>query len=435
MRYPGRGKEEYAMGTFVLKGHICQSRTQDAVEIVENGYLVVENGVCKGVFASLPEHYAGLPVTDYGDRLIVPGMSDLHLHAPQFAFRGLGMDMELLDWLNTYTFPEESKYSDLEYAGRAYESFTQHLRRSTTTRAVVFATIHVPATELLMDKLDKAGLRGCVGKVNMDRNSPDYLCETSVAQALADTERWICETKEKYEGIQPILTPRFIPSCTDGLMRGLRTLQEKYKLPVQSHLSENYGEIAWVQELCPMSKFYGDAYESFGMFGGDHKCVMAHCVHSGEAEIELMQKNGVYIAHSPESNINLASGVAPISLYLERGMNVGLATDVAGGSHESMLRAMMHAIQASKLRWRLKDENVKPLSVDQAFYIATAGGGSFFGKVGKFDDGYDCDAVVLDDANLDHPQPLSVRARLERMIYLADERNIHAKYVAGRQLF
>ena len=116
-------------------------------------------------------------------------------------------------------------------------------------------------------------------------------------------------------------------------------------------------------------------------------------------------------------------------------MNVGLATDVAGGSHESMLRAMMHAIQASKLRWRLKDENVKPLSVDQAFYIATAGGGSFFGKVGKFDDGYDCDAVVLDDANLDHPQPLSVRARLERMIYLADERNIHAKYVAGRQLF
>ena len=423
------------MNAFVLKGHICHSRSENTIEITENGYLVVENGVCRGVYPTLPERWAGLPLTDYGDRIILPGMSDLHLHAPQFAFRGLGMDMELLDWLNTYTFPEESKYRDPEYADRAYESFTQHLRRSTTTRAVVFATIHVPATELLMDKMDKAGLRGFVGKVNMDRNSPDYLCETSCAQAIEDTERWICETNEKYAGIRPILTPRFIPTCTDELMRGLRGLLEKYRLPVQSHLSENFGEIAWVQELCPSSKFYGDAYDSFGMFGGDHLCVMAHCVHSGEAEIELMKKNGVFIAHSPESNINLSSGVAPISKYLELGLNVGLATDVAGGSHESMLRAMMHAIQASKLRWRLKDESVKALTVDQAFYLATAGGGSFFGKVGRFDEGYDCDAVVLDDGNLDHPQPLSVRARLERMIYLADERNILAKYVAGKQLF
>lgn len=423
------------MNAFVLKGHICQSKDAGSIEITENGYLVVENGLCRGVFSALPEQYSSLPVTDYGDRIIVPGMSDLHLHAPQFAFRGLGMDMELLDWLNTYTFPEESKYRELAYAEKAYESFTQHLRRSTTTRAIVFATIHVPATELLMDKLDKAGLRGYVGKVNMDRNSPDYLCEASAAQAIEDTERWICETKEAYEGIRPILTPRFIPTCTDELMRGLRGLLEKYSLPVQSHLSENYGEIAWVQELCPSSKFYGDAYASFGMFGGDHLCVMAHCVHSGEEEIELMKRNAVFIAHSPESNINLSSGVAPISTYLERGLQVGLATDVAGGSHESMLRAMMHAIQASKLRWRLKDESVKPLSFDQAFYLATAGGGRFFGKVGKFGEGYECDAVVLDDANLDHPQPLPVRSRLERIVYLADERNVVSKYVAGKKLF
>ena len=133
--------------------------------------------------------------------------------------------------------------------------------------------------------------------------------------------------------------------------------------------------------------------------------------------------------------MNLASGVAPVSRYLALGLNVGLATDMAGGSHESMLRAMMHAIQASKLRWRLQDEAVKPLSVDQAFYLATAGGGSFFGRVGKFDDGYECDAVVMDDGDLDHPQPLSVRARLERLIYLADDRNVAAKFVAGRRLF
>ncbi len=423
------------MNAQILRGHICTSKDENTIEITENGYLVVDGASCLGVFSELPEQYRRLPVTDFGDRLILPGMSDLHLHAPQFSFRGLGMDMELLDWLNTYTFPEEAKYRDLPYADGAYESLTRHLRQSTTTRVCVFGTIHVPATELLMGKLDRAGLRGFVGKVNMDRNSPDYLRETSVDRALAETEHWICETQERFEGIKPILTPRFIPTCSDELMRGLRRLLEKYKLPVQSHLSENHGEIEWVRELCPTADFYGEAYDSFGMFGGDHACVMAHCVHSGEAEIELMKKNGVFIAHSPESNMNLASGIAPVSVFLAHGMNAGLATDLAGGSHESMLRAMMHAIQASKMRWRFHNEEKKPLSFDQAFYLATAGGGAFFGKVGRFEPGYELDAVVMDDGNLDHPQYLPVRSRLERMIYLADERNVYAKYVAGKKLF
>lgn len=423
------------MKSFVLKGHICDSANKDQLRIVTDGYLVCEDGLCRGVFSRLPERFGALPLLDYGDRLIIPGMSDLHLHAPQFSFRGLGMDMELLDWLNTYTFPEESKYADLDYADRAYGIFADHLRRSTTTRAVVFATLHAPATMLLMEKMENAGLVSLVGKVNMDRNSPDYLREESAASALEVTESWICQCRDRFRHTKPILTPRFIPTCSDELMRGLRGLQEKYQLPVQSHLSENYGEIAWVQELCPSSRFYGDAYDQFGLFGGDHNCVMAHCVHSGEAEMELMKKNGVFIAHSPESNINLASGVAPINRYLDNGLKVGLATDVAGGSHESMLRAIMHAIQASKLRWRLLDESVKPLSFDRAFYLATAGGGEFFGKVGKFEDGYELDAVVLDDSNLDHPQPLDVRARLERCVYLADERNVAAKFVDGRKVF
>ena len=161
---------------------------------------------------------------------------------------------------------------------------------------------------------------------------------------------------------------------------------------------------------------------------------MAHCVHSDEREQELMLKNGVFIAHSPESNMNLASGVAPVSQFLERGLRVGLATDIAGGSHESLLRAMMHAIQASKLRWRLLDQTVAPLSFERAFYLATMGGGAFFGSVGTFREGWAADAVVLDDTNLDHPQDLPVRARLERMTYLADERNIAAKYVEGRKI-
>ena len=190
------------MNTYIVKGDICFSRSMDEIVCLEQGSIVVENGRVTGVFQTLPARYAALPVLDYGHRLILPGMSDLHVHAPQFAFRGLGMDMELLEWLNTYTFPEESKYKDLDYAERAYGSFASHLLRSTTTRAAIFATIHVPATELLMQKLDAMGLECFVGKVNMNRNSPVYLREISTNQALRDTERWICETKERYAARQ-----------------------------------------------------------------------------------------------------------------------------------------------------------------------------------------------------------------------------------------
>ena len=423
------------MDNFVIKGNLCFSVNPDTIQVAPHSYLVCENGLCAGVFEKLPEKYQNLPVEDYGDRIVIPGMTDLHVHAPQFAFRGLGMDLELLDWLNTYTFPEECKYKDLEYANRAYSSFANHLRRSSTTRAVAFATIHVPATELLMEKMEASGLISYIGKVNMNRNSPDYLCEESTEASLAATEEWICDTQDKFEHTKPILTPRFVPSCTDDLLRGLRGLLEKYHLPVQSHLSENLGEISWVQELCPDTKFYGEAYDRYGLFGGDHKCIMAHCVHSTPEEVALMKKNGVYIAHSPLSNTNLSSGVAPASKYIKEGMNIALASDVAGGDTENLFASIVGAIRASKLRWRLKDQSVKPLTVDQAFYLATMGGGSFFGKVGTFQPGYELDAVVLDDSTLDHPQELDVRSRLERYLYLGAAIPLTAKYVRGSRLF
>ena len=424
------------MKNTVIKGDLCFSRSMDELTIIENGYLAIENGVCVdvGVYDALPSRFAAWELADYTGKLVVPGMTDLHVHAPQFSFRGLGMDMELLEWLNTYTFPEESKYRDLDYAAKAYGNFVNHLLHSTTTRACVFATVHVPATLLLMRLLEDSGLHAYVGKVNMNRSSPAYLQEVSTNQSIRDTERWLHQSMGAFHHVKPILTPRFIPSCTDDLMYALRDVREKYNLPVQSHLSENFGEIAWVQELCPRSKFYGDAYDQFGMFGGGYPCIMAHCVHSNEAEQELIKKNGVFIAHSPESNINLSSGVAPVNKFLDNGLKVGLATDVAGGSHESILRAMMHAIQASKLRWRLLDQSVPALSFERAFYLATMGGGAFFGNVGTFQPGYEADAVVIDDASLDHPQKLSVRARMERAVYLADDRNIAAKYVAGEKI-
>ena len=420
---------------FVLKGNICYSQDSRTLICVEQGYLVCADGESAGVYKELPQMYAGFPLTDYGDRLIVPGLTDLHLHAPQYSFRGLGMDLELLEWLNTRTFPEEAKYSDMEYAGKAYTIFAENMKHSATTRACIFATMHREATELLMDLMEETGLKTMVGKVNMDRNSPEYLCEGSAEQSAADTVKWLEDTADQYENVRPILTPRFIPSCTDELMRKLKEVQKKYDLPVQSHLSENQGEIAWVQELCPESRFYGDAYDQFGLFGGDVKTIMAHCVSSTEEEIELMRERGVYVAHCPESNTNLSSGVAPVRTYLDKGVNVGLGSDVAGGSKESIFYAMAHAVQVSKLRWRLQDTSLKPLTGEEAFYLGTMGGGSFFGKVGSFLEGYEFDALILDDSDIRHPQPLSLKERLERFIYLSDERHIKGKIVAGNRIF
>lgn len=418
-----------------LKGNIVYSKVQDVLEICENGFLIYGGNKIIGVYKELPEKYKDIPIEDYEERLIIPGLMDLHVHAPQYAFRGLGMDMELLDWLNTNTFPEESKYRDLEYAEKAYKIFVENLRQGATTRACIFATIHRQSTLLLMDLLEEAGLSVMVGKVNMDRNSPEYLIETT-EESVDETIRWLNDVLERnYKRTKPILTPRFIPSCTDELMKSLKTIQMKYQLQMQSHLSENFGEISWVQELCPDSAFYGDAYDQFGLFGKECKTVMAHCVHSDEREIERMKENGVFIAHCPESNMNLSSGVAPIRTYLEKKLNVGIGSDVAGGATENLFMAMAHAIQVSKLRWRLMDDALKPLTVPEVFYMATKGGGAFFGHVGSFEPGYEVDIVVLDDSRLKHPQELTVQQRLERMIYFSDEREIYAKYVAGEKLF
>ena len=419
------------MNSFIIKGDICYSADSTELMTFEDSYAVCEDGVCRGVFSSIPERYKGLYIYDYTGMLVMPGMVDLHTHAPQFAYRGLGVDHELLDWLELYAFPEESKYADLDYADKAYGIFADAMKHSATTRAVVFGTLHRDATELLMDKLEQTGTVSYVGKVNMDRNSPDSLIETA-EDSLRETERFILETVDKYKNTHPIITPRFVPSCTDELMEGLGELCEKYDIPVQSHLSENPSEIEWVRELCPWADSYGAAYDRFGLFGKQAKTVMAHCVYSSDDEIELMKRNGVFIAHCPASNMNVASGIAPVRRYLDEGMEIGLGSDVAGGQTLSIFTAMVEALQVSRLYWRLADDGKKPLSVPEAFYLATKGGGRFFGKVGSFEEGYEFDAVVIDDSLLPHPQELSLRERLERAIYLGgDIKALKLKFCRG----
>jgi guanine deaminase len=394
------------------------------------------DGKSAGVFPRLPEEYRSLPVTDYRGHLIIPGLTDLHMHAPQFAFRGLGMDLELLEWLQTRAFPEEAKYGDREYAKRAYGAMTAELKRGPNTRFCIFATLHVPATLILMDLLEQSGLVCMVGKVNMDRNSPDTLREQDAAESAAATREWLDQCGA-YSNTYPILTPRFIPSCSDALMASLAEIRREYALPVQSHLSENRQELAWVRELCPESGCYGGAYAAFDLFGAGTPTVMAHCVWPEGNEADMLRDRGVFVAHCPQSNINLSSGIAPVRRYLDAGTAVGLGSDVAGGVHGSVFRAMTDAIGVSKLRRALIDRDERPLSPEEAFYMGTLGGGAFFaaagtgGPAGSFDAGYEFDALVINDRDYAAPYPLTIRERLERTIYLSEDRHIIAKYVRG----
>ena len=394
---------------YLVHGDLCFSTAPRHIETMEASYLQIK---------------------DYSGNLIIPGMVDLHLHAPQYAYRGTKMDLPLLDWLNSNTFPEEAKYEDMNYAKAAYKNFVEDLKESPTTRAVIFATLHKEATLCLMDLLEKSGLETMVGKVNMDRNSPDYLTEHSAEEALENTRNWLQAIPKEYRHCHPILTPRFTPTCSDALMEGLGKIKKEKGIPLQSHLSENKAEIAWVKELCPGTKNYGESYDRYGLL---QHSVMAHCVHTREDELELLKERECYICHCPQSNTNLQSGVAPVKHFLEKGAKLGLGTDVAGGANLSMFRAITDAIHVSKLRSCLLLEDAA-ITVEEAFFMASLSGGGFFGKVGSFLTGYEADFLVY-ERKRESIREESLLERLEMLLYTEKELfRMKAKFVSGRQI-
>ncbi len=423
---------------FAIKGQVAWSKSPNQLYTSPDSFLVVNGRKCMGVFRELPEEYQDIPVRDCGTSLVIPGMIDLHTHAPQYAIRGIGMDLELLPWLTTYTFPEEAKFENLSYAYKEYSLFADELRRSWTTRACVYATIHNRATDVLMSLLEETGLVTYVGRVNMDRNGGDHLVEKNSEQALSDTLAWLNLVEEhQFRHTKPILTPRFIPSCTDELMIGLTKIAQEHGIRIQSHLSENPEEIRWVQELVPESTGYADAYERFGSLrDAEHPSIMAHCVYLKDEEAEILKAHGTYIAHCPGSNMNLSSGIAPAAKYLRNGLSIGLGSDIGAGETLSMTRQVVLALRASKLYTRMVDPSLAPLSFEEAFWLATAGGGSYFGKVGRFEPGFDADILVIDDtaAAYDNDEERPIIKRLERAIFLAGETRMISKYVAGRRI-
>jgi len=418
--------------TKIYKGNIIFTENPEEFSVLENGYITVEGSKIKEVSLTIPSECKDIPIIDYGNKLIIPGFIDLHFHAPQYSNRGLGLDKELLPWLEDYTFPEESKFQDIEYAKKVYQRVVRELWRQGTTRVVLFSSLHKEGTELLLDLFIKSGLGAYIGKVNMDRNSPEFLIEDT-KKSIEDTEEILKKYENKSDLVKPIITPRFVPTCTPELMEKLGELSRKYNVPIQSHISENTGEVEWVKELHPEHKNYAEVYNNYGLFG-HAPTIMAHCVHNIDEEIELMATKGVYAAHCPNANYNLSSGIMPVRKFIEKGVPIGLGTDVGAGQRVSIANVMAVAVQASKMKWLETNKELAPLTTSEVFYLGTKGGGSFFGKVGSFEKEYDFDALVIDDSSLGDTDHLTIEERLQRFIYIGDDRNISERYVAGNKV-
>ena len=416
----------------ILHGDLIFPSLNHQIQYLPSSYLFIKDGkICK--VSSQRGDEESSEYLDEEGKLILPGFSDLHAHASQYAFVGIGGDCELLDWLKFHAFDEESKFKELSYASQAYDLFVRDLRRSFTTRAALFTTVHPESTFLLMKKLEESKLPCYVGKVNMDRNAPDFLREKDAASSLSETEDLIVRSGafslERY-----IITPRFVPTCSDALLQGLGELSIRYHIPVQSHLDENLSEISWVRELVPSAENYSDVYARHRLFGNPERAIMAHCIWENEEEIKMLRENQVFVAHCPDSNLNVSSGIAPIRTYLDRGIHVGLGSDVSGGCSLNLFYAMREAMQVSKMRFRYLDDKAAPLNVEEVFYLATLGGGEFFGRVGSFLPDYDADVLVIDDTRLTTTLHLDLKSRLERLIYRGDERDLVLKLAKGNRI-
>ncbi len=429
----------------IYQAHIIDTPTPSSFRIFENGYVAVDDdGIVVGVWHELPSELqsrtndssSDVRLIQLGDRLLIPAFCDMHVHAPQYRNLGLALDEELLVWLNRYTFPEEARFSSPEYAEHIYRRFVHELWMQGTMHSSVFATIHPQATDLLCRLFEEAGLSALVGLVGMDRNAPDNLLNS--AQDLQDY--YESHHRASSQTVFPILTPRFIPSCSPQMMRTYGQLVASYGLPVQSHLSENRSEIDWVRQLEPESICYADAYRRYGVLG-QTPTLMAHCCYSEGKELEMLRDNHVTVVHCPTSNSNLASGIAPIRTFLNEGIPVVLGTDVSAGHYMSMLRVIQYAIQVSKLHYARTEGKLPYLSLSEAFYLATKAGGQFFSQaaqyackgIGSFEKGNSFDALVIDDSYLNYDH-YTLEHRLQRYIYIGDDRDIRIRFAQGKQL-
>ncbi|MEP2654018.1 MAG: guanine deaminase [Paraglaciecola sp.] len=407
---------------------------KDDYTYVADGLLVTRNNKIEfvGDYKTNINQYVDGNHHDLSGKLILPGFIDSHLHFPQTEMLA-SFGEQLLDWLTDYTFPVERKFENKEYASRIAKVFLKQLYRHGTTTGMVYSSVHKQATDALFEEAQQNDMLLIAGKVCMDRHCPEWLQDTA-ASAQRDTADLI-DTWHNNGRLKYAITPRFAPTSTPEQLHTLGELAQQYPdVYIQTHLSENHNEIAWVKELFPERKNYLDVYDHYNLLRKG--AVFGHGIHLEQSEWQRLRETQASIAFCPTSNLFLGSGLFDLAKAQQENVPVMLATDVGGGTSFSMLKTLSEAYKICQL----KGNQMDPM---QGLYLMTQGAALTLGlddKIGNLNQGSDADFVVLDPEfdeltalrfeNHRTPQDL-----IFALSMLADDRAISATYVAGKPVY
>ena len=420
-----------------IKGRILSFDT-DPILTKERSYTYIERGVVLidggyitdvGENVIIPEE---AKIIDYGNYLICPGFIDAHVHYPQINIIA-SYGEQLLEWLEKYTFPEESRFSDKEFSRGVSSFFLDELVKNGVTTASVFCTSHLNSVDAFFEESNKRNLRMIAGKVLMDRNAPDGVRDT--IQAGYDDSKKLIDKWHKNRRNLYAITPRFAPtSSPEQLEMAGKLFSEVDNVYVQSHVSENIAEIEWVKKLFPEAKTYLEVYENYNLLGP--RSLYGHGIYFSDDDIELVSSTGTGIVHCPTSNLFMGSGLFELKKMYDAGVSIALGSDIAGGTSLSPFPVMKGAYEISQL----KGYSLSPL---QAFYMATLGSSKTLhldDKIGRLAPGYEADLVVIDlESTSMIKNRLQCAESLEDLLFaqiiLADERSIAATYCNGNILY
>lgn len=405
---------------------------EDTVRIDSAGGVLIEAGkiTAVGAASALRSAHPQATVHDYGDALLCPGFVDAHAHYPQTAIIA-SWGKRLIDWLNTYTFPEEMRLADPDYAARIAGRYLDLTLDHGTTTVCSFATVAPHSVDAIFTAAAQRGQRIVAGKTCMDRNAPEGLRD-SAQSAYDDSktliERWHDKGRARYA-----ITPRFTPTSTPDQLAALGALWADHPdCLMQTHLSEQLDEIAWVRDLVPRARDYLDTYEEHGLIG--ERALFGHAIHLEPREIDRLAEIGAAVVHCPTSNTFIGSGLFDMAKIAARHIPIGLATDTGGGSSFSMLRTMAAAYEIGQLRGT-------PLHAAQLIWLATAGSARSLhlqDKIGSLTPGLEADITILDLASTPAIEQRSTNANsvwdmLFATIMMGDDRAVKTVWVNGRE--
>ena len=418
--------------TLHFSGNPMTTSWEDTVRIDSAGGVLVAAGkiIAVGPASASRSAHPEATVHDYGDALLCPGFVDAHVHYPQTAIIA-SWGKRLIDWLNSYTFPEEMRLADPDYAARIAGRYLDLTLDHGTTTVCSFATVAPHSVDAIFTAAAQRGQRVVAGKTCMDRNAPEGLRDT--AQSAYDDsktliERWHGKGRAGYA-----ITPRFTPTSTPDQLAALGALWAEHPdCLMQTHLSEQLDEIAWVRDLVPGARDYLDTYEEHGLIG--ERALFGHAIHLEPRELDRLAETGAAVVHCPTSNTFIGSGLFDMAKLASRQIPVGLATDTGGGSSFSMLRTMAAAYEIGQLRGT-------PLHAAQLIWLATAGSARslhLHDKIGSLTPGLEADITVLDLASTPAIEQRSANAnsvwdRLFATIMMGDDRAVQSVWVNGRK--